>query len=691
MKRHNQAYVNSADLKFDSPLANEFATNQPPLNIGSMPRQKELSVENPEKANSCSGNGTTEKHRKTEIAFGRIPHEWSRDPGISPEGLCMLAYRCTIGDDRSKYGLTRAGLAKDPLLKKGFSQGIRERAIEQVVKSGQLRRTVRRTRGHPEHGGWFSDAVDKLALPDDMNWSNSELVYRGWFDGTLTCKEMAALLYLRCGSIKGREIYAREVTERFGWCRGTTNSVLRALERRGLIEKIKRRDERGQIEGVKYLARHDLDRTLPVEITDQATKSSTVENSSNDITSDDVTSDGENGALRSIPSTDVSSPLRSDEMSPKRSISSHTTRVAADGDDRAGCGTFDNRAVSTKEVRPLSPERRILRNWRKSPYFEQHDYRFCGEATPPFDLATWRFWLDRFGGAPANLQNVQAHRHASEIAHELAAISAETNDECDSAHWMIALAYKICCDHDQGKEIHTLALPAEPLVRETLSGFTDWAYSVPLPAGDDFETALQFGEMAVQALESFTYGIEIDRNELMSTLRIDALRQMIERHTRRGVIDAINHVTSNRLGHDQVICGWRYFENYIGVANTAAAEPTPAEPPMPTERKLPGDPITVIRKADNWSLMAPGLLCKGRHHLAAYLESRAEALGVDPVDVFDALVAVLSSVDATRYCDKQDAVKSLTAGSSTNARTRIREWCYLDQPITEALGTRKAA
>jgi hypothetical protein len=190
-------------------------------------------------------------------AFGRLPNEWARDPETSAECLCILAYRTTFADDNGCFGLWQDALSARPILASGFGRDVRERAIADAVRSGRLTRprNVKLPRGP---GQRFARAVDHLHLPPDLHMDNSRMVWRSWFDGTLSCNEMAALLYMHAGTVKGPGVYARELAARFDWSRPKAMAVLHALLGRGLIGVQRRTDVKGRVEGVTYAAALDM-------------------------------------------------------------------------------------------------------------------------------------------------------------------------------------------------------------------------------------------------------------------------------------------------------------------------------------------------------------------------------------------------------------------------------------------------
>ena len=193
--------------------------------------------------------------------FGRLPNDWARNPKASAECLCMVAYRCTFADDKTQFGLWEDRLSREPILVGGFGQGVRARAIAEAVAFGWLDRP--HNSKLPRGPGYrFARPFDRLNLPE-CTTENSHMVWRSWFDGSLSCGQMAALLYIQAGTGKGPGVYARELEERFGWSPPTALAVLRALRRRGIVEMQRQHGAMGRVRGVTYIVRPDLGMQLP--------------------------------------------------------------------------------------------------------------------------------------------------------------------------------------------------------------------------------------------------------------------------------------------------------------------------------------------------------------------------------------------------------------------------------------------
>ena len=153
----------------------------------------------------------------------KFPNAVARDKRLSPVGLVLTAYRSTFV---GKYKLLPNQLSK--LARKGLGKNAAKAGIANMRAAGCLDR--RQPASAP---GTFAQAEETLSLPE----GKGRLVARAWFDGTLDAKEMAALIYLRAGTGRGKETWRRELEDRFGWAPRTAARVLGALVGRDLVVK----------------------------------------------------------------------------------------------------------------------------------------------------------------------------------------------------------------------------------------------------------------------------------------------------------------------------------------------------------------------------------------------------------------------------------------------------------------------
>jgi hypothetical protein len=179
-------------------------------------------------------------------AWKHFPHEVARDTEVTAALLVVLAYRATFA---GQYCLRPELLAR--LVSKGLSRDV----VRSALALGAERGYLKRHQGPGAAPGKFGKVREVLDLPKcGESGRAGQMIKRSWFDGTLSVKDLAALLYLRAGTGKGNRSYTRELQERFGWSRSTAEGVIRTLTRRGLIEKHVTRNAAGQFKATTYSA-----------------------------------------------------------------------------------------------------------------------------------------------------------------------------------------------------------------------------------------------------------------------------------------------------------------------------------------------------------------------------------------------------------------------------------------------------
>ena len=269
----------------------------------------------------------------------------------------------------------------------------------------------------------------------------------------------------------------------------------------------------------------------------------------------------------------------------------HPTLLSPSGESAFAAQTREL-APKKDQVKPLRPERIILADWRATPFFGQHPI-VQTTASAPFDEPEWNWWLDYFGGAPAHLRTPAAHRQAAEIGHALYEVS-KASPRCQrvirATIAMAGLAYAVACEHERGRDIRSLGFIVETLARKTWAGDVNWAYDVPLGTGAESADAYALAVKVADAIASYDYGIKIDRRELLSTYRVEWLRNMISRHTRDGVVAGINHATASQLRQPdgKVIPAGPGSNPHIDSAKAAAAAPPPQPATPPPVRQGAG-------------------------------------------------------------------------------------------------------
>ena len=201
----------------------------------------------------------TDESVKGRAFYRRFPNEVARDRRMSAESLVMVAYRATFASNKREFGLWEEtlggivrGVEKDDgsLQRSGFGINVRRKAIADLIRLGYLKRP-KNAKLPRTKDGHFRRAVDTLTLPFCED-GDGRVVKRDWFDGRFTIAELASLLFVRAGTGKGNQVYAREVAGRFGWSRPTAAEALASLCKRGLIDSTKSRKGDGTFSGVTY-------------------------------------------------------------------------------------------------------------------------------------------------------------------------------------------------------------------------------------------------------------------------------------------------------------------------------------------------------------------------------------------------------------------------------------------------------
>lgn len=186
--------------------------------------------------------------RTQQRAWGRLPHAWVRNPSIAAETVILLAYRVTFTG-------TWVSHATDlkTIVAAGFGRDVVERARANAQAVGYLKRS----QPSLDPSGRYQLAHEQVLLPD-CNRSNSQVIQRTWFEGTLTLKEMAILLMIRAGIDAGEgssnHIQADQLARRFGWRETTVHASLKVLQALSLVRYRQDRDERGNYTGGRYVS-----------------------------------------------------------------------------------------------------------------------------------------------------------------------------------------------------------------------------------------------------------------------------------------------------------------------------------------------------------------------------------------------------------------------------------------------------
>jgi biotin operon repressor len=153
--------------------------------------------------------------------LGRLPGHLLTDTSLSVEARFLIAFRCihVRGGGRRGYGLNDRRVHKT--LCAGFGRKVFQRAIRELREAGIL---AREQRGQ-------SYATDRLTFPRPR--AGFVLVEPALFDGSLTARDVVAILYLR---LRGRQfVEPWQLRKVLGVSRSTLNACLQTLADEGLV------------------------------------------------------------------------------------------------------------------------------------------------------------------------------------------------------------------------------------------------------------------------------------------------------------------------------------------------------------------------------------------------------------------------------------------------------------------------
>ena len=176
-------------------------------------------------------------------------------------------------------------------------------------------------------------------------------------------------------------------------------------------------------------------------------------------------------------------------------------------------------------------------------------------------LGNWTHWLKAYGDVPGHLKTPHAFEQALEISRELKDILGGLGDV---HHVLRSFAFHVCKAHAEGRNIRSFAFIAEVLARQAEDGLDDWLWHVPsiYPAAD-FEAASMLARRWVEILEAYTYGLVICGDMLASTTGAEKLLRVINDDRLSLLLQAVNHVTTNKIIPDGIVTGWSWFEQFI--------------------------------------------------------------------------------------------------------------------------------
>jgi hypothetical protein len=163
-----------------------------------------------------------------------FPNSVARDPRVPAPLLVLLAYRSTIADEKSGFGLNEKTLKKAKIVRP--DTGLGKNALRRAIALGKSLGYLQRQQNGRTGRGRFKFATDSLNLPlCGYSGNAGRHVRQEWFNGRLSVKEMAAYLFFRAGTGKGQTTFAKELAERFDWSRPTAAKAIKALRAFGLL------------------------------------------------------------------------------------------------------------------------------------------------------------------------------------------------------------------------------------------------------------------------------------------------------------------------------------------------------------------------------------------------------------------------------------------------------------------------
>jgi hypothetical protein len=232
-----------------------------------------------------------------------------------------------------------------------------------------------------------------------------------------------------------------------------------------------------------------------------------------------------------------------------------------------------NDAAAAKDAGAQDPDWQVLSDWTATRAFRSWTWgelplrQAINEGkvkVAPVIASDWEHWLARFAGqepVPGHLKTPAALRQVSEIVHWLCAVKGRSKLKQYEA--TAGLAFAVVQALASGKPIRSLGFIAQALAEKIQRGDLSWCYDLPsrLPA-DEAHAVSAMASKWVGQLEAC--GFPVDREELLSTLRIEALASMLRKYTQPFVVEGINiAIKQRRPSEGQSVCGWGWFEDEI--------------------------------------------------------------------------------------------------------------------------------
>jgi hypothetical protein len=231
----------------------------------------------------------------------------------------------------------------------------------------------------------------------------------------------------------------------------------------------------------------------------------------------------------------------------------------------------------------------ILSDWKQSSYFKSrlHDWSGLSWMTGRplgMTLSAWRYWLDRFGGAPGHLGTPATLMQANEAAHliHLHSKSCSVGD-VSANRALIGLAFALCHAAARGSNIRSLSFVVQRLLRLTDNDDLSWAYNFPTSLPDaEFAEAFAVATSAVDRLEAGKF--PFIRRDLLGTDGIEAIASRIKHYSGATAIKAgvILCSSSGRKPADgALVIGWSYFDQEFeqcSGGSVSRQRPLPSQP-----------------------------------------------------------------------------------------------------------------
>lgn len=496
--------------------------------------------------------------------WGKLPDAVALDERVSDANLILIALRAT----GKNYDLPTVGL--NMVVRGG---GLGRNAVEDANREARHLGLLARWQPGGKPGEKFAYAEERLTFPEP-GALRQRMVWRSWFGGILSRKELAALLYMRA---KGRTL-RRELEARFRWSSPTAKAALDGLASRRLIMVSATRTATGAFGPTFYETispvPKDLETALAAKAASRAPDSAQPAKSHVKTPGHGTPGHGNPGHVLTPSEEDLSTPdlATLDLDSPphtllrKEDAISLTPPPAASVSEPEDLPTAKNR----KNPKPI-----ILRHWASAKFFAIRGIRPTGLNLDHaiLDLPGWRALLDQHGGTPRqdHLRTPAAKTQAEALAGYLRRVSRGRLTE-----YLVldALAQAVAAACRDGIEVRSLALIGIPMV--TAVEKDDLSLVLDRPTRLDADRYAEVSALADEwAPRVAGNGYKVDAELLKSTRQVEELARLLDSYGSSTVVAGINWATDRfnargtlapRLPEGEVICGWGWFEPDIKAA-----------------------------------------------------------------------------------------------------------------------------